>query len=162
MSKLEMKKILVPIDFSEASDRALEYGVELARRLDASLVVMHCYEIPVYGIPDGALVATAEAVSRITTASQEGLALAMLRCQDAGAHAQVMLRQGNPVLVIPKVADEIAADVIVMGTHGRKGIARAFLGSVAEGVLRATACPVLAVHAHQEASTRRAVARANA
>jgi nucleotide-binding universal stress UspA family protein len=62
-----------------------------------------------------------------------------------------LLREGSPALEIVGVADEIAADLIVMGTHGRRGVARALLGSVAEHVVRAGRAPVLTVHAQKQA-----------
>jgi nucleotide-binding universal stress UspA family protein len=138
-----IKKILVPIEFADPSHHALEYAIALARRLDASILLVHAYEIPVYGIPDGALVATAEAVAHITSAAQQGLDAAIERCLAARVPATGELRLGRPVDVILEVAREAKADLIAMGTHGRKGVARAFLGSVAEAVVRSSPRPVL-------------------
>ena len=140
-----IKKILVPIDFNEGSEKAVTYAVDLARSLQASITVMNAYEYPVYGFPDGALVATAEVAAQISQGSQEALDAAVSRLKDSGVTVDKVLREGLPWEEIVKVATEGKADLIVMGTHGRHGLARAFLGSVAERVLRTATCPVLVI-----------------
>src|SRR3954463_12944774 len=70
---LDLRRILVPVDFTETSDRALEYAIELARRFDAGVTIMHAYQIPVYGLPDLAYVTTAELATQISTAAQQRL-----------------------------------------------------------------------------------------
>jgi len=139
------KTILVATDFSETSDRALDYAVDLAKLLDASITVMHAYELPVYGFPDGALIATVEIATRIMTAAQAALAQSCEVRANKGVKLSPILRQGVAFEEVHSVAEEINADLIVIGTHGRKGLSRALLGSVAEKVIRTATRPVLTI-----------------
>lgn len=139
------KTILVPVDFSDTSERALDYAVDLAKPLGATVVVMHSYELPVYGFPDGAFVATVEMATRIMNGAQAGLDAEVEKHKGAGVAMKTVLRQGIPVDEVHSVADEVNADLIVVGTHGRRGLARALLGSVAENVIRTSSRPVLAI-----------------
>jgi len=141
------KNILVPVDFSDPSEAALDYAVALAKPLGAKVTVVHSYEIPVVGLPEGAMVLTADVAERILTASQAALDATLERRKDAGVVLVGLLKNGDPRDVVPATAKEVGADLIVMGTHGRRGIARALLGSVAESVLRTAPAPVLAVRA---------------
>jgi nucleotide-binding universal stress UspA family protein len=139
--------ILVPTDFGEGSAAALTYAVELARALGAQIVLLHTYEIPVVGFPDGTLIATADLTSRMLDGAQEGLRGIEQRLADAGVKLGSLVKQGEAWRTILETADEVAAGLIVMGTHGRRGLPRALLGSVAEKVVRMSSCPVLTVHA---------------
>jgi nucleotide-binding universal stress UspA family protein len=141
-----MKIILVAVDFSDSSEAALAYAVELAKPLGAKLVVMHSYELPIYGFPDGALIASAEVATRIMQGAQTGLD-AMVERHKKEAQIDTVVRQGVPWEEVRAVAEEVDADMIIIGTHGRKGIARALLGSVAEKILRTSTRPVLTIHA---------------
>ncbi len=143
---LQIREILVPIDFTETSDRALDYAVELAKLLQAHITVMHAYELPIYGFPDGALVATVDVATRISQASQEALQAALDKRKGCGVEMRVILRDGPPAEEIATVAGEIKADLVVLGTHGRRGLRRAIMGSVAEEVIRECMCPVLTIH----------------
>jgi nucleotide-binding universal stress UspA family protein len=142
----DFKRILVPTDFTETSDRAIDYALSLAERLGSSVTIMHAYEIPIIGFPDGALVATADIATQIASASRAGLDSAVARRKGAKVQIDGILRDGVAWEEINKVADEIGADLIVIGTHGRRGIARALLGSVAENVIRTSHHPVLTIH----------------
>ena len=146
-----MKTILVAVDFSDSSEAALAYAVELAKPLGARLVVMHSYELPVYGFPDGALVASVEVATRIMQGAQTGLE-GMVERYKGDVQLDTIVRQGVPWEEVRAVAEEVDADMIVIGTHGRKGIARALLGSVAEKILRTSTRPVLTIHAHASKS----------
>jgi nucleotide-binding universal stress UspA family protein len=141
-----MKTILVAVDFSDSSEAALAYAVELSKPFGARLVVMHSYELPVYGFPDGALVASVEVATRIMQGAQTGLD-AMVERYKKDTRLDTIVRQGVPWEEVRSVAEEVDADMIVIGTHGRKGIARALLGSVAEKILRTSTRPVLTIHA---------------
>ncbi|HEX3771966.1 MAG TPA: universal stress protein [Polyangiaceae bacterium] len=142
----DFRRILVPTDFTETSERALDWAFSAAERLGSAISVMHAYEIPIVGFPDGALVATAEIASRMNDAARTGLE--RIVSQRAGGKIQIhgILREGVPWEEIVRVSDEIDADLIVIGTHGRKGLARALLGSVAENVVRTATRPVLTIH----------------
>jgi nucleotide-binding universal stress UspA family protein len=92
-------------------------------------------------------VATADIAARIQEAAKKGLDAAVSARQGrGGVKIETMLREGAAHEEIKSVAESSHADLIVIGTHGRKGLARALLGSVAENVLRTVKTPVLAIH----------------
>jgi nucleotide-binding universal stress UspA family protein len=152
------RRILVATDFTETSQRAIDAALELATRLGASLTVMHAYEIPIVGVPDGALIATPELAARISEAARSALDSTLKRLEGRGVQVQGVLRDGVAWEEIEHVANDIDADVIVIGTHGRRGIARALLGSVAENVIRTTYRPVLTIHGPPHGPPARAAA----
>ncbi len=141
------KILLVPTDFSLASEAALDQAIGLASRLGAKVYVLHAYQLPVVGFPDGVLVPTAEIASRIVTWAQGELAACVAKRKASGIEIVPILKQADPREAVLAVAEEVSADLIVMGTHGRRGIARALIGSVAESVVRASPVPVMTVHA---------------
>jgi nucleotide-binding universal stress UspA family protein len=140
-----IQKILVPIDLGETSLRALDDAVDLAKALGATVIVMHAYEIPVVGFSDGALLTSADVAGRIATAAQTALEGAAKARADRGVKLETVLRSGIAWEEINAVAETSSADLIVIGTHGRRGLARALLGSVAEKVVRTAAKPVLTI-----------------
>jgi nucleotide-binding universal stress UspA family protein len=142
-----IRTILAPIDFTEPAEQALDYAIDLAKQLGASVLVLHAHEIPVYGFPDAALIAPPDVAKRIADAAKAGLDAALERRAGCGVKLTGMLREGPPWEVIEEVAKSAGADLIIMGTHGRRGLARALLGSVAERVIRTSTRPVLTVHA---------------
>ncbi len=141
------KTILVPTDFGEASQSAIDYAVGLAKTLGATVVLLHAYEIPVVGFPDGAMVVTADLGERMLEGAQSGLDKELARISARGVTVRSMVKQGDAWRSILDAAEEVGADLIVMGTHGRKGLPRVLIGSVAEKVVRTATIPVLTVHA---------------
>lgn len=139
------KRILVPTDFGEGSEAALSYAIDLARSLHAEVVVMHAYEIPVVGFPDGALVATPELATRVLEGAREGLERTMRAHAADGVPLTQIVKQGDAAGAIASAANEVGAELVVMSTHGRRGLSHALLGSVAEKVVRTAPCPVLTV-----------------
>jgi nucleotide-binding universal stress UspA family protein len=142
-----IRTIVVGTDFSEIADAALDQAIELARRLDAGIVIVHAYELPIYGFPDGALLATPEVAARLADHAQAGLDAVVRGRRNCGVPIQGHLRQGVPWEEILAAARTAKADLVVVGTHGRRGLAHALLGSVAERVVRAAGSPVLTVPA---------------
>lgn len=141
------KILLVATDFSVAGEAALDQALGLAAKLGAKVYVLHAYQLPVIGFPESAVVPTAEIASRVLTWAQGELAACVARREGSGVEIVPILRQADPRDAVLAVAEEIAADLIVMGTHGRRGIARALIGSVAESVVRTSPVPVMTVHA---------------
>jgi nucleotide-binding universal stress UspA family protein len=142
-----MKTLLVAHDFDEISERALDEAIALARSFEAKVVVLHVYSVPIYYFPEGsALIPTPEDAARIAEAAQRHLDHAVARRRAEGADISGMLRAGVPADEICKLADELAVDMIVVGTHGRGAIGRALLGSVTQQVVRGAKQPVLTVH----------------
>lgn len=140
------KTILVPTDFGEASEHAVEYALELAKAVGSDVVLMHAFEIPAVGFPDGALVATADMTNRVIEGAQVGLERQVSQYEGRGVEMRSIIKQGDAWRSVIAAAEEVGADLIVMGTHGRRGLPRALLGSVAEKVVRTAHCPVLTVH----------------
>jgi nucleotide-binding universal stress UspA family protein len=145
-----LRRILVPVDFTETSDRALVYAIELARRFEAGITVMHAYQIPVYGFPDASYITTSEMAAQISNVAQKRLDTIVDTNKTAGVDMNAFLRDGVPWEEINAVAAEVHADLIIIGTHGRRGLARALLGSVAENVIRTSTMPVLVIHGPRE------------
>jgi nucleotide-binding universal stress UspA family protein len=145
-----VRSILTPVDFGAGSDHALEYALDLASALGATVHVLHVYQIPVYGFPDGAFLAGPEIATRLSEAAQKGLDSLVARVAARGVNVQGHLRQGNPADEICEVATALKVDLIVLGTHGRRGLAHALMGSVAERVVRTSNTPVLSIRTHQE------------
>lgn len=150
LTMLTIKKILVPVDFTETSERALDHAVAFAEKFDAAVVVMHCYELPIYGFPDGAFVTTGDMAARISVAAQTALDSLVAARVAKGERVTGALRVGAAWEETNAYAAEIGADLIVIGTHGRKGLTRALLGSVAENVIRTATRPVLVIHGPRE------------
>lgn len=136
-------RILVPVDFSDCSLDALEYAAVVAQRAKAALRLLHVLEPVSYGL-DFTLLHTAkrEQVRDAVTARLKDLVSALTA---AGLTADFELRGGLPSDSILEAARSYPADLIVMGTHGRRGLSRMFCGSVAESVLRRGQSPVLTV-----------------
>jgi nucleotide-binding universal stress UspA family protein len=139
------KKLLVPTDFGTGSQAALDEAIELARVFGAEIVLLHAYEIPVIGFPDGTLVATADLASRILDGAREGLDRLVRDNGARGVKLHAVIKQGEPWRMINDAVGEHGIDLVVMSTHGRRGLPRALLGSVAEKVVRTASCPVMTV-----------------
>jgi nucleotide-binding universal stress UspA family protein len=137
--------ILVPTDFSAASRHALEIGIELASKFDARLTLAHFWEVPPY--PYFGVMGEWDLVTPIGEAAEKQLASALAQAQQRLPRAISICRMGSPWQEILHVIDETQADLIVMGTHGRRGLSHALLGSVAEKVVRTSPVPVLTVQA---------------
>jgi nucleotide-binding universal stress UspA family protein len=137
--------ILVPVDFSEASERSLAVALDLANTLKAKVHLVHIYQIPVYGFPDGALLTGPEVASQLADAAQKGLDRIVAENKGKGVPVTASLRQGSAHEEIINAASEQLADLIVMGTHGRGLIAHALLGSVTERVVRLSPVPVMTI-----------------
>jgi nucleotide-binding universal stress UspA family protein len=145
-----MKTLLVAHDFDATSERALDEAIDLARKLSAKVVVAHVYSVPVYSFPEGsALIPPAEYAASVADAAQRHVDAAVALRGDSGVEIRSVLRAGVPEEEICRLADEIDADLIVIGTHGRGALGRALLGSVAQRVVRGATRPVLTVRAPQ-------------
>jgi nucleotide-binding universal stress UspA family protein len=145
-SKPEIRRILVPHDFSEAAANALSYALGVSEKFGARVTVMHVYEIPAIGAAE-ALAAGVEFASVVERVTAKALERVASRARESNVDLDTELRTGTPWMEIITVAERMKADLIVIGTHGRKGVSRMLLGSVAEKVVRTAPCPVLTVHA---------------
>lgn len=144
-----LSRILAPIDFSPSSRAALEYALFLAARTGAALEVLHVWE-PAGYVGPGSLallpVAAGQPGWEQTRADVQREVEALIgRSGDRPASLSVRVEAGQPDDAVISAAKAVQADLIVMGTHGRTGLARLLLGSIAESVLRRATCPVLTV-----------------
>lgn len=132
----EIRTILHPTDFSESSEAPLRLARALARNYEARLVVLHAYPPPV---------TLAEVADRRRHDRIEEELLAKLQAlvlDDRTAAVEYRVAEGRAADVILDTAAQEGCDLIVMGTHGRSGLRRALMGSVAEEVTRKAGCPV--------------------
>jgi universal stress protein A len=143
---LKLARLLVPVDFSDCSLRALEYALALAERFGSKIVLLHVVEPAVY--PENYLVASPaldETNQNLLESARERLQ--ELRHKRIGhrIQAETLVRMGRAHSEIPDTAKALGADLIVLGTHGYTGLKHALLGSTAERVVRQGPCPVLTV-----------------
>lgn len=136
--------ILVATDFSKPSLRAVDFGLMLASRLNPELTLMHAYELPAYAY-EAFICPSAAVLDGLLGAARQQLDELLAKVRVTAPHARAILGQGAPWQQILLAAHEVEADAIVVGTHGRAGIRRTLLGSVAERVLRLSPVPVLIV-----------------
>ena len=134
---LTTKHILVPMDWSEPSHRAFHLAVSLAREHDAQLTLLHVVPLPalMYGPPPQ---------SYLDHLYEE---LCRMRPSDPKVRVRCLVAEGPPVAAILNAIRESGCDLIVMGTHGRRGLNRLLMGSVAQEVVRRAPCRVLTVRA---------------
>jgi nucleotide-binding universal stress UspA family protein len=146
MTGLEWKKILCPIDFSEASRDALRAAVEVTRRFGGELTLFHAYPLPGYTLPEGTVLPNAEMLQALADETQAMLDKWKAEAVAMGA-AQVVTDKavGEPAAAILDAAEAGKFDLVVVATHGRTGLAHMLLGSVAERVVRRCPTPVLTV-----------------
>jgi universal stress protein A len=141
-------RILVPVDFSEASERALRYATNIAARLDSGIELLHVVEDPfltgkwraeAFGpeIPELLDVQKVDASHRLSELKAA--------VQNAGVSVEATVLTGRPASAIVERASAGAFDLIIMGTHGRNGLALRFGGSVWAHVIRMAPCPTLTV-----------------
>jgi universal stress protein A len=138
---MKFKKILFATDFSAASQAAFEYASALARDAGALLLIVHVEE------PPAAFAAGEMLVIQSDVPSPELRRMLETLVPQGGVRHEHHLAIGPPADEIVRLAEELQADLIVVGTHGRQGFSRLLTGSVAELVLRRAQCPVLAVKA---------------
>ncbi len=144
---LAIQHLLCPVDFSQTSDRALEYALALAERLGTSITVMHAYQMPAYALAEGTLDLPPFLADELRSRLQERLDALVQGKAGAGVRCGSLLCEGIPYVEILRAAKQVGADLIVIGTHGRSGISHMLIGSVAERVVRTSEVPVLTVRA---------------
>jgi nucleotide-binding universal stress UspA family protein len=135
---MNVKRILFPTDFSHTGDAALAFATSLAKESDGRLIVVHVQEAPMaygggemyYGIPEPS---TDELVNMLHN----------VKPTDASVPVEYRLVTGDPADAVVRLAEDDNVDLIVLGSHGRTGLTRLLMGSVAEAIVRKAHCPVL-------------------
>jgi len=145
------RKILVPVDFSNHSSRALQTAIELAKAFGAKLHLLHCYQINVGAISPYGLVIPESFDRDIREAATKQLAQWADKVTAQKIEVDSEVSPLFPSEAIASTAERIGADLIVMGTRGLSGIKHVMLGSVAERTVRIAPCPVLTLKATGEA-----------
>jgi nucleotide-binding universal stress UspA family protein len=140
-----VQHVLVPMDFSATADRALAYAIALGQQLHARLTLLHVLDMTPVTMDEMPPGMTATYLDDLETDAQHLLQASRERVQRAGLQGESLLVQGTPTQTIVDTAGEQEVDLIIMGTHGRTGLAHVFLGSVAEHVVRHGPCPVLVI-----------------
>lgn len=143
---VDVKKILVPVDFSVRTRMAIDHGVELAEVYGATLEVLHVVEVPTYPDFYVPVHVTSIDVPSVRQQAAEHLQELTAPLRDR-LQVETAVRVGRTAFEIIEAAESGAVDLIVMPSHGYSGLERALLGSVAEGVLRRSPCPVLTLKA---------------
>ena len=147
LALFKIQRILVPMDFSDCSRKALQYALPFAKAFDATITLLHVVE-PFVPVPE----MTGIDLTMIDGQLREGgqRRLSELR-QEVGQNAVVetLLRVGRAETEILRAAKELDSDLILLSTHGRTGLAHVFMGSTAEHIVRRATCPVLVVRENE-------------
>jgi len=143
---LLIRRVLVPIDFSDCSMHALNYAMALAERFDARIILLHVVEPAVHSehYLSGPM-AFDETNQHLLEAGRERLEDVNRKCVVHRVGSEPLVRIGHAHSEIADTANALAADLIVLGTHGYTGLKHVLLGSTAERVVRSAPCPVLTV-----------------
>lgn len=148
-------RILVPVDLSEGSQTLIDYAIQLAKPFSAAIELIHAWEPPQYVAPDLLVAApgwNSQSLEQVAvdaaTKELNGLAAQLKNAPIPIKHRVVV---GEAASTILRVAEEGKHDLIVMGTHGRRGLPRLLLGSVAQKIVARAHCPVLTLHLYETA-----------
>jgi universal stress protein A len=141
---LKIRSILVPMDFSDCAKKALQYAIPLAQEHAAAITLLYVVAPPTYAGSEFGQAAYDLGADMRAAGEKE---LAKIKSEEVHDRVptKTLIRSGSPAHEIIETAKELSADLIVISTHGRTGLAHVFLGSVAEHVVRRAPCPVLVV-----------------
>jgi len=143
---IQLKRVLVPTDFSESAHHALTYGTSFAREYKAHLVLLHVVENLTVGYASDLFpVPMAEVFQEISGYARAELAKLAVQVREKGVEVEDQVVQGKPSAEIVRFAEKNAIDMIVLGTHGKGMLDQALFGSTTERVVRRAPCPVLTV-----------------
>lgn len=142
---IEFRTILVPIDFSDHSEKALTTATALAQKFHARLHLLHCYQIHVGGVSPYGVALPANFDREVREAAERHLSDWAQKPRGAGLDVATTVTPIFASEAISNTAQEIGADLIVMGTRGLSGLKHVLLGSVTERTVRIAPCPVLTV-----------------
>lgn len=144
MPVFKLKEILVPVDFTEGTEKALSYAVPFAQQSNATLTLLHVMETPYLAVAEMGVIVDYDNQAEIAKE------LETLRARFAGkVRCQTLMRKGVVESEIINVAKELGSDLIILSTHGRTGLDRLLMGSTVEKVVRRAGCPILVVRPHE-------------
>ena len=144
---INLKKILLPTDFSPFADHALTYAVSFAKEYDAKLYILHVIEdlahvsyFEVFQVP-----MPANFIQDVEASAKAQIDKLLARDTLADIDKECVIRRGVPFVEILRAAAALEVDMIIIATHGRSGLKQMFFGSTAEKVVRKAPCPVLSI-----------------
>ncbi len=156
----DYRTFVIPFDFSEHARAALLAGTDLAKRMNADIHLVHVIQPPTYAYGYGGDIGGATTVAfnmtEVRNSADASLSAVAEGVQNFPGKIEAHVLEGSQVdAELRGIAEKLDADLIVMGTHGRTGLAHVFLGSVAERTLRIAPCPVLTVKAPEGSESDR-------
>ncbi len=149
MKKLRLEKILVPVDFSDFSEEALHKGLGLAEDYGATLLVLHVMLEPQTSMPYEVYVDWEKIKAEVSEDSEKHMSRLITDDLKQRVNIEPIIAWGDPALKILQVAKDKGVDLIVMATHGRTGLSRVFMGSVADRIVRKAHCPVMVIRSRE-------------
>ena len=142
---IEVRRILVPIDFSENAASVLDWAAHLAKEHGSRILLLHVYHLPVeFQQLEGAYLPP-DFWSTVKNEAEQQLGRFAEDLRGRGLEVEALVREGYPATVIVEEAESLEADLVVIGTHGLSGLKHMLLGSIAERVVQKAPCPVLTV-----------------
>jgi nucleotide-binding universal stress UspA family protein len=142
---IEIRRILVPIDFSSHAEPVLEWAAHLAKQHGSKILLLHAYHLPVeFQQMEGAYLPP-EFWANVKTEAKQTLDRSADELREQGLDVEAIVREGYAATVIEEEAERQEADVIIIGTRGLSGLKHLLLGSIAERVVQKAPCPVLTV-----------------
>jgi nucleotide-binding universal stress UspA family protein len=143
--RIDVERILVPVDFSDQAQAVLEWAAHLAEEHGSRLLLLHVYHLPVeFQQLEGAYL-PADFWANVKSEAEQQLGARAEELRSRGLEVEALVREGYPATVIIEEAAAQRADLIVIGTHGHTGLKHLLLGSIAERVVQKAPCPVLTV-----------------
>jgi nucleotide-binding universal stress UspA family protein len=142
---MNIRQILVPTDFSPNAQHAINYAVELAKACSAKVHLLHTPVVPTYLLMDLSYSPGPEAVTRILNDAQDSLDAESELVAEAGVELFTAIREGTVHEVVRDYAKEHDIDVVIVGTHGRTGVAKLMYGSVTERIVKTVPAPIIVV-----------------
>ncbi len=137
--------ILVPVDFSTHSDKALDCALMLAKTFGARVHLLHAYHLPIQVATPDQVIIPRDFWTAVRDSAARKLEKALQKVTSTGVKGETHLAELPPAQAITQTAEKIGADLVVMGTRGLTGLKHVLLGSVAERTIRSVSCPVMTV-----------------
>ena len=149
---MAIQHILIPTDFSEYADYALDYALELTQKLQARLTLLHVLYLSPLTVGEVPPSVFNQILQDMQNWAQQQMQETLERVKQTGIYSESAIVEGAPFQMIINTAKDKGVDLIVMGTHGRTGLTHVLIGSVAEKVVRLAPCPVLVTRGTTKAS----------
>ncbi|WP_447976691.1 universal stress protein [Candidatus Nitrospira bockiana] len=141
-----LNRVLIPLDFSDCSQYALLYGIQMAKELGLEVTLLHVLDWAWIGLHTK--LSTLTAVERVRELVEGAVAKTVQDLHVQGVRARYLIKDGAPIDIILETSRDTDCSMLVIGTHGHHGLKRLVLGSVARAAVAAAACPVLTINPH--------------